>query len=85
MPVLSAESAAASLAPTTLALASSLLSMSLTRAECKRHIALFSAATPLGALAAYGAFTYFGAKAEWTGLAILVSVRRVSTSSPLLP
>lgn len=61
-------------APTTLALASSLLSMSLSRSECKRHIAVFSAATPIGAFAAYGVFTYLDAQAEWTGLAILVSV-----------
>jgi zinc transporter 9 len=61
-------------APTSLALTTSLLSTSLSHSDCKKHIALFSAATPIGALISYGLFFFLGTKAEWTGLALLVSV-----------
>ncbi|KAH9949833.1 Zinc/iron permease [Amylocystis lapponica] len=62
-------------APTALALTTSLLSTSLPRSECKKHIAVFSAATPLGALLSYLLLSFFGASSEgrWPGVALLVS------------
>ncbi|KAH9841946.1 Zinc/iron permease [Rhodofomes roseus] len=47
-------------APTALALTTSLLSTSLSRTDCKRHIAAFSLSTPLGALASYALLSWFG-------------------------
>jgi zinc transporter 9 len=67
-------------APTALALTTSLLATSLSKADCKRHIAVFSAATPIGALVFYTTLYYFGAtqNSELTGLAMLVSVSCLS-------
>ncbi|KZT02185.1 Zinc/iron permease [Laetiporus sulphureus 93-53] len=62
-------------APTALALTTSLLSTSLPRSECKKHLALFSASTPLGALASYVLLSFFGTSSEgrWPGVALLIS------------
>ncbi|KZT63969.1 hypothetical protein DAEQUDRAFT_770127 [Daedalea quercina L-15889] len=46
-------------APTALALTTSLLSTSLSRADCKKHIAAFSLSTPLGAIASYALLSWF--------------------------
>jgi zinc transporter 9 len=68
-------SLASSPAPTSLALTTSLLSSTppLSRSLCRQHIAFFSAATPLGALFAYGLGTLIGVEQEWTGIGMLVS------------
>jgi zinc transporter 9 len=64
-------------APTALALTTSLLGTELPPAACKRHIALFAASTPVGALLSYGlgSLVAGGVSGEWTGLGMLVSVR----------
>lgn len=70
----------------------SLLS-SLPAAECRKHLAVFSAATPVGALVSYGVLALMGgAGGDWTGIALLVSVSifspsfsYVSLNSCLLP
>ncbi|TRM64124.1 hypothetical protein BD626DRAFT_493859, partial [Schizophyllum amplum] len=62
--------------PTALALTTSLLATSsLSRAECRTHLAAFSAATPLGAIAAYALFAFLGSGQEWAGVTLLFSVR----------
>lgn len=65
-----------SVAPTALALTTSLLTIGLPRSECKRHIAVFSASTPVGALVTYLLLTLFstGSPGNWPGTALLVSV-----------
>ncbi|KDQ62606.1 hypothetical protein JAAARDRAFT_189904 [Jaapia argillacea MUCL 33604] len=62
-------------APTTLAFTMSLLSTSLSRSQCKRHLALFSASTPIGAISSYFLLSIFGAGGggKLTGFALLVS------------
>ncbi|KAJ7781705.1 Zinc/iron permease [Mycena maculata] len=62
-------------APTSLALSTSLLNTSLPRAECRKHLAFFAAATPFGAVVSYALFSVFsaGAHGNWTGLALLIS------------
>jgi len=62
-------------APTALALTTSLLSTALPRSECKKHIAIFSASTPFGALVSYGLLSFLqaGGEGDWTGTALLVS------------
>ncbi|PCH39959.1 Zinc/iron permease [Wolfiporia cocos MD-104 SS10] len=62
-------------APTALALTTSLLSTALPRAECKKHLAAFSASTPLGALASYALLSFLGTGGEgrWPGVALLIS------------
>ncbi|KAK7048552.1 beta-lactamase class penicillin binding protein, partial [Favolaschia claudopus] len=62
-------------APTSLALTTSLLNTSLPRPECRKHLAVFSASTPLGAITSYALLSFFssGAQNSWTGLALLVS------------
>ncbi|KAF8171945.1 Zinc/iron permease [Mycena galopus ATCC 62051] len=62
-------------APTSLALTTSLLNTSLPRPECRKHLAIFSASTPLGAIVSYALLSFFstGANGNWTGLALLVS------------
>jgi len=60
-------------APTALALSMSLLSSSLSRSECRKHIAFFSLSTPLGALASYGILSTVGTGGSWTGIALLIS------------
>ncbi|KAF8507516.1 Zinc/iron permease [Hysterangium stoloniferum] len=60
--------------PTALALTSSLLSTSLPRAEIRMHVAVFSFATPFGALASFFLLGYLGSRTgNWTGVAMLVS------------
>jgi len=60
--------------PTALALTSSLLSSSLPHAEIRMHVAVFSFATPFGALASYFLLGYLGSlTGDWTGVAMLVS------------
>src|SRR6266699_7066933 len=49
-------------APTALAYTVSLMSTSLSRVECKRHLILFSTSTPVGAIASYASFSFFGSK-----------------------
>jgi zinc transporter 9 len=62
-------------APTSLAYTVSLMSTSLTRAECKKHLLLFSASTPLGAIASYASFSFFGSRqVDDVGIALLISV-----------
>ncbi|KAG7443125.1 ZIP-like iron-zinc transporter [Guyanagaster necrorhizus] len=62
-------------APTSLALTTSLLATSLPRPECKKHLAVFSATTPVATFATYAFLSFFGAgdHADWTGLALLIS------------
>ncbi|KAJ7132977.1 Zinc/iron permease [Mycena filopes] len=62
-------------APTSLALTTSLLNTSLPRSECRKHLAFFSASTPIGAIVSYSVLSFFsaGAQGSWTGLALLVS------------
>jgi len=62
-------------APTALALTTSLLSTTLPRSECKKHVAFFSASTPFGALVSYGLFYFLeaGGEGDWTGTALLIS------------
>ncbi|KAJ7784354.1 Zinc/iron permease [Mycena metata] len=62
-------------APTSLALTTSLLNTSLPRPECRKHLAIFSASTPIGAIVSYALLSFFsaGAQGSWTGLALLVS------------
>lgn len=69
------------LAPTALGLTTSLLSNSLPRSECKKHIAFFSLSTPLGAIVSYVLFSFLeaGGEGDWTGIALLISVRSVTT------
>ncbi|KAL6297885.1 ZIP zinc transporter-domain-containing protein, partial [Sparassis latifolia] len=63
-------------APTALALTTSLLATALPRAQCKMHLAVFSVATPVGALVSYVLLSFIGARSEgrWPGIALLVSV-----------
>lgn len=62
-------------APTSLAFTVSLMSTSLTRAECKKHLLLFSASTPLGAIASYAFFSFLGSRqVDDVGVALLISV-----------
>lgn len=69
----------AALAPVALALTTSLLSTTLSRAECRKHLAVFSASTPIGALAIYGIVSLVRIKSEssWTGIVFLISVGRL--------
>ncbi|KAI0712654.1 Zinc/iron permease [Earliella scabrosa] len=62
-------------APTALALTTSLLSTSLPVAECKKHLAIFSASTPIGTLVSYTLLSFFGAsgRSHWPGIALLFS------------
>jgi len=61
-------------APTSFALTTSLLSTSLSRAKCKKHLAVFSASTPAGAIASFLLFLFLGdSHNDWTGVALLVS------------
>ena len=65
-------------APTALALTSSLLSTSLSRSDIKKHVAAFSVATPVGTLVSFVLLKFFiGAHVgNWTGIALLISVGR---------
>ncbi|KAI0771122.1 Zinc/iron permease [Trametes elegans] len=62
-------------APTALALTTSLLSTSLPHAQCKKHLAIFSASTPVGTLVSYTLLSFFGADSHgrWPGIALLFS------------
>ncbi|KIY45205.1 Zinc/iron permease [Fistulina hepatica ATCC 64428] len=62
-------------APTALALTTSLMAYSLPRTDCRKHLAAFSSSTPLGAILAYGLFSFLGAgkRSDWAGYALLVS------------
>ncbi|KAI0056278.1 hypothetical protein BV25DRAFT_1814346 [Artomyces pyxidatus] len=61
-------------APTALAFTLSLLSTSLSRTECRRHLLVFSASTPVGAVLSYSLFSFFGAgEVNRVGTALLVS------------
>ncbi|CAK5284131.1 unnamed protein product [Mycena citricolor] len=62
-------------APTSLAFTTSLLNTSLSRADCRKHLGIFAASTPVGAIASYLLLSFFsaGAPSDWTGLALLVS------------
>ncbi|KAL1744425.1 ZIP zinc transporter-domain-containing protein [Schizophyllum fasciatum] len=61
-------------APTALALSTSLLATSsLSREQCRTHLAVFSAATPAGALAAYALFAVLGTGQAWVGATLLFS------------
>lgn len=64
-----------STAPTSFALSTSLLSMSLPRPDCKKHVAVFAAATPLAAIASYATLSLGGTQlSSVTGIALLLSV-----------
>lgn len=74
----------ASQAPTALALTTSLLSSSVSRSECKRHLAYFSAATPFGAILSHLVFIFLGSQGgDWAGMALLVSVSQFTSSNSL--
>ncbi|KAK1236151.1 hypothetical protein PQX77_000602 [Marasmius sp. AFHP31] len=61
--------------PTSLAMTTSLLATSLPRPDCKKHLAVFSASTPVSTVATYFFITFFGGKGNptWTGTALLLS------------
>ncbi|KAF5389282.1 hypothetical protein D9757_003403 [Collybiopsis confluens] len=61
--------------PTSLAFTSSLLATSLSRPQCKKHLAAFSASTPLAAILTYIALDFFGGSehSAWPGIALLLS------------
>ncbi len=62
-------------APTALAYTLSLMSTSLSRVECKKHLMLFIASTPVGAIVSYASFSFFGSKhVDGVGTALLISV-----------
>ena len=71
-------------APTVLALTTSLLATSLPRSECRKHIAVFSASTPAGALFSYAllSFVRINSEGNWTGVAMLISVSKASSVIP---
>lgn len=56
-------------APTALALTTSLLAGSLPRADCKKHLLVFSLSTPLGAMLTYAIFSILGSQGGLDGLA----------------
>lgn len=61
-------------APTALALTSSLLATSLPPSECKRHLLLFSLATPVSAILSYVLYTHTGdGNNLWVGTPLLFS------------
>ncbi|KAI0795270.1 Zinc/iron permease [Irpex lacteus] len=62
-------------APAVLALSTSLLSTNLPREDCRKHIAVFSASTPVGALGCYLLLSFLNISSEgdWIGILILVS------------
>ncbi|KAI0251985.1 Zinc/iron permease [Lactifluus subvellereus] len=61
-------------APTALAYTLSLMSTSLSRADCKKHLLLFSASTPVGAIASYASYSLFGSdQVDGVGTALLIS------------
>lgn len=61
-------------APTALALTSSLLATSLPPSECKRHLLLFSLATPISAILSYILYTHTGdGNNLWVGTPLLFS------------
>ena len=53
------------------------LMSSLTPSECRKHLAAFRAATPIGALIVFAILRILGGdiEGEWTGIALLLSVR----------
>lgn len=74
------------LAPTALALTTSLLAGSLPRADCKKHLLVFSLSTPLGAMLTYAIFSILGSQGGLDGLAggaLLVSVSPFASLYPL--
>ncbi|KAI0304442.1 Zinc/iron permease [Multifurca ochricompacta] len=61
-------------APTALAYTISLMSTSLSRADCRKHLLLFSASTPVGAITSYASFSFFGSQqVDRVGTALLIS------------
>jgi len=55
------------------------MSTSLSRADCKKHLLLFSASTPVGAIASYASYSFFGSdKVDGVGTALLISVSSVT-------
>ena len=64
------------IAPTVLALTTSLLATGLPRPDCRKHVAVFSAATPVGAILVYFllSFVHINNESPWTGVAMLISV-----------
>lgn len=62
-------------APTSLALTTSLIATNLPRPDCKKHLAVFSASTPLSAIASYLLFSLLGDGdgGGLTGVALLLS------------
>ncbi|RPD62831.1 Zinc/iron permease [Lentinus tigrinus ALCF2SS1-6] len=62
-------------APTALALTTSLLATDLPVADCKRHLAMFSASTPVGTLLSYAVLSFFGTSghSRWPGVTLLFS------------
>ncbi|KAI0322028.1 Zinc/iron permease [Amylostereum chailletii] len=61
-------------APTALAFTISLLSTSLSRSECRRHLAIFSSSTPVGAVVSYALFSMMGhGDLRRVGIALLFS------------
>ncbi|KAG6891507.1 hypothetical protein C0992_005040 [Termitomyces sp. T32_za158] len=70
------------LAPTSLALTTALLAISLPRPKCKKYLIVFASSTPVSAVASYLLFSFFGnGDSNWTGIALLISVRTSRTLS----
>ena len=63
-------------APTVLALTTSLLATGLPKSSCRKHVAVFSASTPIGALLVYFLLSLVRVNSEspWTGITMLISV-----------
>lgn len=61
-------------APTSLAFTLSLLSNNVTRAKCKKHLAIFSSSTPLGTMLSYVLMSFLAPRDnKWSGFALLFS------------
>ena len=66
-------------APAAVALSTSLLPH-LPRTQIRMHVAIFSLASPLGAITSYSFLNWFGGEPGWTGIALAISVSIQSKS-----
>ena len=70
------------LAPTALALSTSLLAAGLPKVAVRKHLIAFSLSSPLSAICTYYALSFLGGSGgSWTGIALLVSVRGLGIST----
>ena len=60
------------------------MSTSLSRTDCKKHLLLFSASTPVGAIASYASYSLFGSdQVDGVGTSLLISVSSLQSISVL--